>query len=88
MVKKIDQKNVEVQLITSSNYLIKLDIEKFNSQYNLKIKYTNIFHDRFIIIDNTLYHIGASLKDLGKKCFGINIIEDKDYLDKIIDKIY
>ena len=82
------KENVSVELITSSYYLTKLDIEKFGSQYNLKIKYTNIFHDRYIIIDDNLYHVGASLKDLGKKCFGINIIEDKDYLDKIIDKIY
>ena len=82
------KKSIIAEIITSSHYLTKLDIEKFNSQYNLKIKYTNIFHDRFIIIDDTLYHVGASLKDLGKKCFGINKIEDKDYLDKIIDKIY
>ena len=81
------KERVEVQLITSSHYLTKLDIEKFNSQYKLKIKYTNIFHDRFIIIDDALYHVGASLKDLGRKCFGINKIEDKDYLDKIMEKI-
>ena len=81
------KESVEVELITSSHYLTKLDIEKFNNQYNLKIKYTNIFHDRFIIIDDNLYHVGASLKDLGKKCFGINKMEDKDYLKKIINKI-
>ena len=81
------KESVEVELITSSHYLTKLDIEKFNMQYNLKIKYTNIFHDRFIIIDDNLYHLGASLKDLGKKCFGINKIEDKDYLKKIMEKI-
>jgi len=82
------KENVSVELITSSHYLTKLDISKFNSQYpNLKIKYSNIFHDRFIIIDNNLYHIGASLKDLGKKCFAINKIEDIEYLDKIIKKI-
>ena len=81
------KENVEVELITSSHYLTKLDIEKFNMQYNLKIKYTNIFHDRFIIIDDNLYHVGASLKDLGKKYFGINKIEDKDYLKKIMEKI-
>ena len=82
------KENVSIELITSSHYLTKLDINKFNSQYpNLKIKYSNIFHDRFIIIDNNLYHIGASLKDLGKKCFGINKIEDIEYLDKIIKKI-
>ena len=76
---------VSVELITSSHYLTKLDINKFNKQYlNLKIKYSNIFHDRFIIIDDTLYHSGASLKDLGKKCFAINKIEDKEYLEKIL----
>ena len=72
----------------SSHYLTKLDINKFNQQYfNLIIKYSNIFHDRFIIIDNTLYHVGASLKDLGKKCFEINKIEDKEYLTKILSSI-
>jgi len=80
------KENVNVEIITSTHYITKLDINKFNSQYpNLTIKYINIFHDRFIIIDNTLYHVGASLKDLGKKCFGINKIEDKEYLDKIIE---
>ena len=81
-------KNVNVQLITGSHYLTKLDINKFNSQYReLIVKYTNLFHDRFIIIDYTLYHVGSSLKDLGKKCFGINKIEDREYLNKILDKI-
>ena len=81
-------KEVKIELITSSHYLTKLDINKFNTQYpNLKIKYSNIFHDRFIIIDNTLYHLGSSLKDLGKKCFGINKIEDNEYLNKILNKI-
>ena len=80
--------NVKIELITSSHYLTKLEINKFNKQYpNLIIKYSNIFHDRFIIIDDTLYHLGASLKDLGKKCFAINKIEDKEYLDKIIEKL-
>jgi len=82
------KEKVKVELVTSSHYLTKLDITKFNQQYpNLNIKYSNIFHDRFIIIDNSLYHIGASLKDLGKKCFGINKIEDKEILEKIIEKI-
>ena len=82
------KENVEVTLITSSHYLTKLDINKFNKQYpNLVIKYSNIFHDRFLIIDNTLYHVGSSLKDLGKKCFAINKIEDIEYLDRILEKI-
>ena len=80
--------NVSVELITSSHYLTKTDITKFNKQYpNLKIKYSNLFHDRFIIIDNTLYHLGASLKDLGKKCFGINKIEDEEILYNLISKL-
>jgi len=79
---------VDVTICTSSHYLTNLDIDKFNKQYpNLNIKYSNIFHDRFIIIDDNLYHIGASLKDLGKKCFGINRIETKEYLDKILATI-
>lgn len=79
-------KKVEVVILTSNNCnLTKLDIEKFNKQYPaLKLAKTSIFHDRFIIIDNkNLYHIGASLKDLGKKCFGINKIEDINFIKNI-----
>ena len=52
----------------------------------LKFAKTNKFHDRFIVIDNKeMYHLGASIKDLGKKCFGINKIEDKEIIEKIIN---
>lgn len=80
------KKEVEVTILTSQNCnLNQLDISKFNKQYpNLKISYTNQFHDRFLVIDNKeLYHVGASLKDLGKKCFAISKIEDKEYVEKI-----
>ena len=41
-----------------------------NSQYkNLTLRYSNKFHDRFLIIDKDTYHLGASLKDFGKKVF-------------------
>ena len=83
---KNKNKNVEVIILTSNNCNItKLDIRKFNEQYPiLKITRTIKFHDRFILIDNKeLYHCGASLKDLGKKCFGINRIEDKEILKQI-----
>ena len=62
-------------------------INKYNSQYhNVTIKINNSFHDRFIIIDNKiLYHCGASFKDLGKKCFAINKIEDKEILYSILN---
>ena len=88
ILKMLAKKNggVEVIILTSSNSNIrKIDIQKFNSQYpSLKLSYTNKFHDRFIVIDRKdLYHIGASLKDLGKKCFAISKIEDSDYVEKI-----
>ncbi len=79
-------KNVQAIILTSQNCnLTNLDIKKFNKQYGaLKIAKTNKFHDRFIIIDNKeLYHCGASLKDLGKKCFGINKIEGIEFIENI-----
>lgn len=80
-------KNVDVILITSNNYKItQLDISKFNEQYpTLKINITQKFHDRFIIIDDKImYHCGASLKDLGKKCFAITKMENSDFIQKIV----
>lgn len=72
-------KHVEVTIFTTDKSNIqKIDIEKFNKEYpKLNVLKTNKFHDRFIIIDEKdMYHLGASIKDLGKKCFGINKIED------------
>lgn len=55
---------------------LQLDIERHNNQYlPIEIKTTNRIHDRFIIIDETLYHIGASIKDLGRKLFGFSKME-------------
>ncbi len=78
-------RNVEVVILTSQNCdLSKLDVNKFNKQYPvLKVARTNRFHDRFIVIDNKeLYHCGASLKDLGKKCFAISKMEDMEYVKR------
>ena len=80
--------NVEVVVFTSEkSNILKLDIQKFNKEYPvLKVAKTDKFHDRFIVIDNKeLYHVGASIKDLGKKCFGINKIEDENIIKKIIE---
>ena len=80
--------NVEVVILTSDKSNIEnLDIKKFNKEYPiLKVAKTNKFHDRFIIIDSKeMYHLGASIKDLGKKCFAINKIEDVEIIKKIIN---
>lgn len=81
-------KNVEVIILTSDKSNIeKIDVQKFNKEYPvLKVAKTNKFHDRFIVIDSKeMYHLGASIKDLGKKCFGINKIEDLEIIEKIIN---
>jgi len=75
------RKGVKVTVITSEHYdkkhmphrkISSADIATFNAQYpKLAVRYNEAFHDRFLIIDDKeLYLIGASLKDLGKKCFG------------------
>ena len=52
------------------NPQLKLDIERHNQQYPpIEVRKIRNVHDRFLIIDNELYHLGASLKDLGKKLF-------------------
>ena len=69
--------------------LTKADVKNFNAQYpTLKIKYTKVFHDRFLILDQaTAYHVGASLKDAGKKCFGINLIQDAGIIKDILQRL-
>ena len=59
---------------------LKLDIIKYNAQYkNLELKYFDLSHDRFLIVDDEIYHIGASLKDLGKKWFAFNKMEKDSF---------
>ena len=80
------QKNVKVTIYTRQRTEISaLDIQKFNEQYPLvTLRYTENIHDRFLIIDNRiLYHIGASLKDLAKKCFGFEIM-DSSWIAEIL----
>ena len=78
--------NIKVEIWTNT-LKSKLDYDKFNLQYeNVEIKKVNNIHDRFIIIDdNKLYHVGASLKDLGKKCFAITKM-NKENINYLIKK--
>lgn len=82
--------NVSATVYTQrSQRLSPADIKKFNAQYPiLAVKNTNAFHDRYLIIDYTIaYHIGASLKDAGKKCFSINQIQDEDVIQGILKRL-
>jgi len=71
------QVNVTAQIYTRKiTPKFQLDLTKHNTQYDpINISTTINFHDRFLIIDDTVYHIGASLKDLGKKLFAFSKME-------------
>jgi len=68
---------VNVRILTKSvSPQLQLDIDKHNSQYSpIKLEVFTNSQDRFLCIDDTVYHIGASLKDLGKKWFAFNKME-------------
>ena len=85
LAKKKDGVDVTIYTVRRT----RLDIANFNSQYpTLTVNYTGAFHDRFLIIDEeTAYHIGASLKDAGKKCFGISRIEDVGIISDILQRL-
>lgn len=83
------QKDVKVTIYTDpKTKLSEQDIQKFNEQYTkLTLKHTSKAHDRFLIIDGvTLYHIGASLKDLGKKCFAFEVL-DSAWIKEILKNL-
>ena len=78
------------ELIQKAKTLIKkLDVAKFNAQYpSLTIKNTSTMHDRFLIIDRSeIFHIGASIKDLGKKCFGFTRLEDPRWIKIVLNAL-
>ena len=83
------RKGVKVTVFTSEHYdnkhvphhkISPADIATFNAQYpKLAVRYNETFHDRFLIIDDReLYLIGASLKDLGGKCFGFTKMDSRE----------
>lgn len=88
LCKKIQGVNVVVATAGKGSLSDK-DISKLNTQYpKLSVKTNTDFHDRFLIIDKTeVYNIGASMKDSGKKSFGITKIEDKELIQGLINKV-
>ncbi|MGM0519892.1 MAG: ORF6N domain-containing protein [Campylobacterota bacterium] len=74
--------NIEVTIYTKTiSKQLSLDLKKYNSQYKpIEIKKFENSHDRFLIIDDKeVYHIGASLKDLGKKWFGFSKMDVRSF---------
>lgn len=83
------KKGINVTIYTDpKTKLTAQDVQTFNAQYpTLTVNHTTKTHDRFLIIDNsTIYHIGASLKDLGKKCFGFSIL-DSSFIPLVLKKL-
>ena len=83
------KKGVNVTIYTDpKTKLTTQDVQSFNAQYpTLTLNFTTKTHDRFLIIDNTtIYHIGASLKDLGKKCFCFDVL-DSGFIPMILKNL-
>lgn len=89
VLERLAKKRIGVNVTIITNHRTPLtpqDVQHFNAQYPmLTVQYSSAIHDRFLIIDHTiLYHIGASLKDLGKKCFAFEIMDDASRLIPLI----
>ena len=82
-------KSIERKIIIISKNIDNILKKKYESQYkNITFISNDSFHDRFIILDkNELYVCGSSLKDIGKKSFYIGKVNDKYYLEKILELI-
>lgn len=87
LAKKKEGVNATIYTLPSAK-ITKKDIEAFNAQYpKLVVERTIVFHDRFLILDGSIgYHIGASIKDAGRKCFGINKIEDEKVISELMKR--
>ena len=88
LAKKNTGTDVKIYTFASAK-LTNADISTFNAQYpSLTVRKTQVFHDRFLILDNRIvYHIGASLKDAGKKCFGISKWEDQGLISDLLNRL-
>ena len=85
----IAKEEIIIKIIVISSNISEVLKNKYLKQYNnVSFINNNSYHDRFIIIDRKrVFHCGASFKDLGKKCFAINEIENKTEIDKLINDV-
>ena len=83
-------KDINKKIIIVSSNIDEILKNKYEKQYeNITFINNNTIHDRFIIIDrNILYSCGSSFKDLGKKCFSINEIENIKYVNLLLNEIF
>ena len=84
-----DLKTINKKIIIISSNINDSLKNKYLKQYsNVTFYNNNSYHDRFIIVDRErVFHSGASFKDLGKKCFAINEIENKKEIKKILENV-
>ena len=86
----LDKRNNDVTASVYTDRIsrnLQLDINRHNAQYPpISIGIYRKAHDRFLIVDSKIYHIGASIKDLGKKIFGFSLMKDLDVMD-LLNKI-
>ena len=82
-------KDIKVNIKIYTKNIDEVSKKKYMQEYsNIEIITTDIFHDRFIILDNKeLYNLESSLKDIGKKCTSINRIEDSTILKELISRL-
>ncbi len=82
-------KDIKVNIKIYTKNIDEVSKKKYMQEYsNIEIITTDIFHDRFIILDNKeLYNLGSGLKDIGKKCTSINRIEDSTILKELISRL-
>ena len=89
-LRKLHRMRHNVQAIIYTNKItpkLELDIAKHNAQYApINIKAIQNIHDRFLITDDMVYHIGASIKDLGKKLFGFSLMKTLKVSDILKDR--
>ncbi len=78
--------NIDITIyIYPSSPITNKEIELFQNNHDLNVIRTNKYHDRFIIIDDELYNIGSSIKDIGKKISHISKLECID-IDELLNK--
>ena len=86
----MDKRATEVEAVIYTGKISKqlqLDVEKHNTQYSpIEVRVFSKAHDRFLVIDDEVYLIGASIKDLGKKWFGFTLMENTS-ADDLLRKI-